>query len=74
MNLAINAISAKRGGALTYLKNMLPVLEYSLGVPHDHRILLWTSIETATDPQRPSGIEYREAAGGREGRRWRRRS
>src|SRR5262245_52424948 len=60
MHLAVHAISAKVGGAATYLHNVLPALKRRLGPPRGGRILVWRG---SSEGEWPEGIEYRENAG-----------
>ena len=68
MKITINAISAKRGGAATYLQNVLPELLVQLGGTEENRIAVWRGVATTADDGRwPGGIEYRQdlaASGG----------
>lgn len=60
MNITINAISAKLGGAVTYLQNILPELQTELGDQGNHRIIVWRGAATTGDQRWPEQIEYRE--------------
>jgi glycosyltransferase involved in cell wall biosynthesis len=62
MKIAINAVSAKRGGAVTYLQNMLPVLRASLGGAAQNRVVVWRPEGQTADARWPDGIEYRQDA------------
>src|SRR3989442_2183764 len=62
MRVVVNAVSAKRGGAVTYLKNVLPELRRQLGSPDEHRIVVWRATSGNGDGGWPEGIEYREDA------------
>src|SRR3989442_16008095 len=62
MRVVVNAVSAKRGGAVTYLKNVLPELRRQLGSPDGHRIVVWRATSGNGDGGWPEGIEYREDA------------
>jgi glycosyltransferase involved in cell wall biosynthesis len=62
MNLAINAVSAKRGGAVTYLKNVLPELRRRVVSSSSDRIVVWRGNDGADGTDWPDGIEYRENA------------
>lgn len=67
MNLLINAISAKRGGAVTYLQNVLPELQLQLSRSGYNRIVVWRGQATTADEVWPAGIEYQQdifASGG----------
>jgi glycosyltransferase involved in cell wall biosynthesis len=61
MKLAINAVSAKRGGAVTYLQNMLSVLRAQLDPGHDE-VVVWRPEGQTADARWPEGIEYRQEA------------
>lgn len=58
MKIAVNAISAKMGGALTYLQNALPELRDRLGA--HSRLLVWRPAANGEQDGWPDGIEYRE--------------
>jgi glycosyltransferase involved in cell wall biosynthesis len=58
MRLAINAVSAQMGGAVTYLRNVLPVLARTVASRDKGRILLWARPELASGLNAP-GIEVR---------------
>ena len=60
MNIAINAISAKLGGAVTYLQNVLPELKAEMGSQNEHRIIVWRGTAATGDQKWPEQIEYRE--------------
>jgi glycosyltransferase involved in cell wall biosynthesis len=60
MNIAINAISAKLGGAVTYLQNLLPELQAQLRDHGSHRIIVWRGSAVTGNQEWPGGIEYRE--------------
>src|SRR3989442_389248 len=62
MRVVVNAVSAKRGGAVTYLKNVLPELRRQLGSQDGHRIVVWRAASGNGDGGWPEGIEYREDA------------
>lgn len=62
MKIAINALSAKRGGAVTYMQNMLPVLRQRLGPPDRSRVVVWRT-DTQTGGAWPQGFEYRGEGG-----------
>lgn len=79
MKVAINAVSAKRGGAVTYMQNMLPVLRARLGAPDRTQVVVWRTDTQTGDEAWPQGIEYRRdsagngaraAVGGIVGRLW----
>src|SRR5580700_5912645 len=59
MKIAINAVSAKRGGAVTYMQNMLPVLRERLGAPERTKLVVWRTETQTGDDTWPQGIEYR---------------
>jgi glycosyltransferase involved in cell wall biosynthesis len=69
MQIAINAVSAKRGGAVTYLRNVLPELRRQLGGSGNHHIVVWRGAASTAGEPWPEGVEYREdtAATGGEG-------
>lgn len=63
MKLAINAISAKRGGSVTYLQNVLPELRTQLSDREESQVIVWRGPAQTGDTKWPGGIEYREDAG-----------
>lgn len=62
MKIAINAVSAKRGGSVTYLQNMLPVLREKLDGAGKDRVVVWRPEGQTADARWPDGIEYRQDA------------
>lgn len=56
MRIAINAISAKRGGAVTYIQNVLPELLCQMDAAHE--LVVWRPEAETGDAQWPAGIEY----------------
>ena len=62
MKLAINAVSAKRGGAVTYLQNMLSILRKQLDQGARDQVVVWRPEGQTADARWPEGIEYRQAA------------
>ena len=67
MNLAINAISAKRGGAATYLSNVLTGLRSQLEASGASRIVVWRGEASTAGDEWPQGVDYRQdrsASGG----------
>jgi glycosyltransferase involved in cell wall biosynthesis len=62
MKIAINAVSAKRGGSVTYLQNMLPVLREKLGGVERDQVVVWRPEGQTADARWPAGIEYRQDA------------
>jgi len=60
MNIAINAISAKLGGSVTYLQSILPELQHRLGTDGENRIIVWRGATATGDQHWPAQIEYRE--------------
>jgi glycosyltransferase involved in cell wall biosynthesis len=65
VKVAINAVSAKVGGAVTYMQNMLPLLRDRLA---DGRIAVWRP-DDARAADWPTGIDYRSEAGDSVGKR-----
>ncbi len=63
MDVAINAVSAKRGGSVTYLQNVLPPLQRRISQSGASRLIVWRARASTGDVTWPSGIEYREDAG-----------
>src|SRR5688572_8078933 len=64
MNIAVNAISAKVGGAATYLHNVLPALRDRLqGASPPRRLIVWRG---SSQGAWPSGVDYRENPGASE--------
>jgi len=79
MKIAINAVSAKRGGAVTYLQNMLPVLQRHVMASGGGEVVVWRPDAVTADEHWPQEVEYREqraatggvrAVGGTFGRLW----
>lgn len=62
MRLLVNAVSAKRGGAVTYLQNVLGHLRSRLNGPDDH-MAVWRGEASTAAEQWPAGIEYHEDVG-----------
>lgn len=60
MNITINAISAKLGGAVTYLQNVLPELQAELGHCGNHKLIVWRGSAATGDRSWPEHVEYRE--------------
>jgi glycosyltransferase involved in cell wall biosynthesis len=58
MKIAINAVSAKRGGAVTYLQNVLPELLRQLG-DGPRQIVVWRGDAETGDEKWPGQIDYR---------------
>ncbi len=62
MKIAINAASARMGGAATYLQNILPKLRRQLGENlADHQIVVWKPEAATSDNSKVEGVEYRAA-------------
>lgn len=61
LNVTINAISAKLGGSVTYLQNVLPYLRDRLPADSD-RLVVWRGDAKTGVASWPQGIEYREDA------------
>ncbi len=59
MRVAINATSAHMGGAVTYLRSVLPALWRSMAAGGEGKILLW-SPRDALGGSTPDGVEYRD--------------
>jgi glycosyltransferase involved in cell wall biosynthesis len=77
MRLAINAVSSKRGGAVTYMANMLPELVRQLD--RSDSLVVWRAKPGPTDDPWPPSVSYQEdprstggegAIGGRAYRLW----
>jgi glycosyltransferase involved in cell wall biosynthesis len=62
MKIAINADSAQMGGAVTYLRNVLPALATRVNVGAGGRVLVWAS-KSALPDMRLEGVERREITG-----------
>jgi len=60
MKVAVNAISAKTGGAVTYLQNMLPELARRLSRTGD--VVVWRADAPTADDSWPRGVDYRRDA------------
>lgn len=63
MKVAVNAISAKVGGAATYIRNVLPDLQQRISPPGERRpgqLVVWRG---STEGEWPEGIEYRQNEG-----------
>jgi glycosyltransferase involved in cell wall biosynthesis len=59
MNVMINAISAKRGGAVSYLSNVLPELSKQLGGESKSHITVWRGTMSTDNIADLKGVEYR---------------
>jgi glycosyltransferase involved in cell wall biosynthesis len=62
MRLVVNAISAKVGGAVTYLQNVLPELRDQLGDESSEEMVVWRGPAVTGHRDWPAGIQYREDA------------
>ena len=62
MRIAINAASAQTGGAVTYLRNVVPALDRFMAANGGGRIALWASPEAVRDVS-PEAFDYRDPAG-----------
>lgn len=59
MKVMVNAVAAKRGGAVSYLNNMLPELSKQLGGEENSHITVWGGAMSANDDADLKGMEYR---------------
>jgi glycosyltransferase involved in cell wall biosynthesis len=67
MKITVNAISAKLGGAVTYLQNVLPEMQRQIAGNRENHLVVWRGEAATGDQPWPDGIEYREnpvASGG----------
>jgi glycosyltransferase involved in cell wall biosynthesis len=62
MKVAINAVSAKRGGAVTYLQNVLPCLRRQIVGSRTPELVVWRSETPTGEVAWPDGVEYRSDA------------
>ena len=67
MKFAINAASARMGGAATYLQNVLPELRRQLGADtKKNQIIVWKPESVTTSGQETNGIDFRKLGADKE--------
>lgn len=59
MRVMVNAIAAKRGGAVSYLNNVLPELCNQLGEEELYHITVWRGTSNGDNDTDLKGVEYR---------------